>query len=266
MGGGQPGTAGTPGSGVDNYSTETQVDASANGQGQMSNMYVIDGLDVTSGIRQGVLNLTPNPESIQETSIQVNTYSAEYTRASGVEEVMTTKSGSEQFHGSVGRLVLLPRDVRQNSFLRSEIPAFPRQQHIGRDRRSGHPAQTVFISSSRLSRCAHRWRPTRRSRFADPAVHRMGESELSQYRWNKRAQQLPADERNRRRRSTATGSSVFPAACGTAATNNLPCSLPLIDTGNFSAPQVRNGTQYFVRIDKSCSRTTRSTAASIGRC
>ncbi len=99
-GGGQPGRAGTPGSGVDNYSTETQVDASANGQGQMSNMYVIDGLDVTSGIRQGVLNLTPNPESIQETSIQVNTYSSEYSRATGVQEVLTTKSGSEQFHGS----------------------------------------------------------------------------------------------------------------------------------------------------------------------
>src|SRR5881392_3717557 len=47
-GGGQPGRAGTPGSGVDNFSTETQVDASANGQGQMSNMYVIDGLDITS--------------------------------------------------------------------------------------------------------------------------------------------------------------------------------------------------------------------------
>src|SRR5436190_708305 len=100
-GGGQPGRAGTPGSGVDNYSTETQVDASANGQGQMSNMYVIDGLDVTSGIRQGVLNLTPNPESIQETSVQVNTYSSEYSRATGVQEVMTTKSGSEQFHGEV---------------------------------------------------------------------------------------------------------------------------------------------------------------------
>src|SRR5207302_3069458 len=99
MGGGQPGKAGTPGSGVDNYSTETQVDASANGQGQMSNMYVIDGLDITSGIRQGVLNLTPNPESIQESTIQVNTYSSEYSRATGVQEVMTTKSGSEQFHG-----------------------------------------------------------------------------------------------------------------------------------------------------------------------
>src|SRR5436190_815277 len=65
----------------------------------MSNMYVVDGLDITSGIRQGVLNLTPNPESIQETSVQVNTYSSEYSRATGVQEVMTTKSGSDQFHG-----------------------------------------------------------------------------------------------------------------------------------------------------------------------
>jgi len=51
---------GSPGSGVDNFSTEEQVDASANGQGQNNNQYVVDGLDVTSGIRQGVLNLTPN--------------------------------------------------------------------------------------------------------------------------------------------------------------------------------------------------------------
>jgi hypothetical protein len=66
MGGGQPGGAGTPGSGVDNYSTETAVDASANGQGTVANKFIIDGLNVTSGIRQGVLNLTPNPDTIHQ--------------------------------------------------------------------------------------------------------------------------------------------------------------------------------------------------------
>jgi len=30
---------------VDNYSTELQVDASANGAGSVGNMYVVDGLD-----------------------------------------------------------------------------------------------------------------------------------------------------------------------------------------------------------------------------
>src|SRR5581483_3205388 len=93
-------TSGSPASGVDNYSTEEQVDASANGQGQNNNQYVIDGLDVTSGIRQGVLNLTPQPESIQETSVQVNTFSVEHSRAAGLQTVFTTRSGTDSFHGS----------------------------------------------------------------------------------------------------------------------------------------------------------------------
>src|SRR6266700_3478902 len=45
---------GSPGSAADNYSTETQVDTSANGQGAVGNMYIVDGLDVTSAIRAGV--------------------------------------------------------------------------------------------------------------------------------------------------------------------------------------------------------------------
>ena len=93
-------TSGSPASGVDNCSTEEQVDASANGQGQNNNQYIIDGLDVTSGIRQGVLNLTPQPESIQETSVQVNTFSVEHSRAAGLQTIFTTRSGTDQFHGS----------------------------------------------------------------------------------------------------------------------------------------------------------------------
>src|ERR1700723_3165259 len=92
--------SGSPASGVDNYSTEEQVDASANGQGQNNNQYVVDGLDVRSGIRRGGLNLTPQPEAIQETSVQVNTFTSEYSRAAGLQTVFTTKSGTDGFHGS----------------------------------------------------------------------------------------------------------------------------------------------------------------------
>ena len=38
--------------------------------------------------------------------------------------------------------------------------------------------------------------------------------------------------------------------CGTAAVDNIPCALPMIDSGSFGATQVRNGTQYFARLDK----------------
>ena len=39
--------------------------------------------------------------------------------------------------------------------------------------------------------------------------------------------------------------------CGTTAgQNGVPCTLPMIDQGSFGATQIRNGTQYFARIDQ----------------
>ncbi len=108
--------SGSPASGVDNFSTEEQVDASANGQGQNNNQYVVDGLDVTSGIRQGVLNLTPQPDSIQETSIQVNTFSVEHSRAAGLVTMFTTRSGTDAVSRLGIRLVQLSGDVCQSAF------------------------------------------------------------------------------------------------------------------------------------------------------
>ena len=129
MGGGQPGGAGgTPGTGVDNYSTETAVDVSANGQGTVANQFIVDGLNVTSGIRQGVLNLTPNPDAIQETSIQVNTFSSEYGGGSSIQMASTTKSGSEQFHGLVSDYYNNQKHVLEHGVhgARTEVQSVPR--------------------------------------------------------------------------------------------------------------------------------------------
>ena len=49
-----------------------------------------------------------------------------------------------------------------------------------------------------------------------------------------------------------TAQDIFGAGatgCATAATSNIPCALPMIDSGSFGATQIRNGTQYFARID-----------------
>src|SRR5262249_9710489 len=45
-------------------------------------------------------------------------------------------------------------------------------------------------------------------------------------------------------------SDIFPTTCGTAATNNLPCSTAMIDSGIFNSSTFRNGDQYFFRVDK----------------
>jgi len=253
VGAGEPGAAGTPGSGVDNYSTETQVDVSANGQGQMSNMYVIDGLDVTSGIRQGVLNLTPNPESIQEASVQVNTYSAEYSRATGVQEVMTTKSGSERFHGSaadwfydqdmfsLGHFTgpkYLPFHGNNMSFSVGG-PIVPHHKFYG------FFAVEPLRSSSAASGSIQ---------FADPAFASWAETTfpgtvgpkiLSTY--------TPVNVSSV---STVNAQDYFGVdqnnnpLCNTQATHFIPCATNVEDLGNYSAVGIRNGTQYFVRVDK----------------
>jgi Flp pilus assembly protein TadD len=47
-----------------------------------------------------------------------------------------------------------------------------------------------------------------------------------------------------------TAADIFPTTCGTPATNNLPCSLPMIDSGIFNSSSFRDGDQYFLRVDK----------------
>jgi hypothetical protein len=248
MGGGQPGKAGTPGSGVDNYSTETQVDASANGQGQMSNMYVIDGLDVTSGIRQGVLNLTPNPESVQEASVQVNTYSSEYSRATGVQEVMTTKSGTDQFHGTAADWFY---DQHMFSTTHFSGPTYLPFHGNNMSFSVGGPVipHKKFFFFFAVEPLRSSLATSGAIQFADPQFIAFAQSNpllsgtvgthiLSTY--------LPTDVTSVAVKSTAASI----ANCGTGQTDNLPCDLPMVDQGNFSAPQIRNGTQYFVRVDK----------------
>jgi len=115
---------GSPGSAADNFSTETQVDASANGRGSVGNMYVVDGMDVTSDIRPGVLNLTPNPDSIQEMTVQPNTFTVDYGRASSVQMVMTSKYGTDQFHGNVSDYYTYQGFWAGTEFLHNYAPPF----------------------------------------------------------------------------------------------------------------------------------------------
>jgi len=94
-----PGVTGLGSGSSTTFAPENWVNASANGQGATGNQYIVDGMDVTSTIRPGVLNLTPNADATQEVSVQTNTYTVDYGRSGSIQTQMTTKSGSNQFHG-----------------------------------------------------------------------------------------------------------------------------------------------------------------------
>lgn len=242
---------GTPGSGVDNYSTETQVDVSANGQGTVANQFIVDGLNVTSAIRQGVLNLTPNPDVIQESNIQVNTFSVEYGGSSSIQMASTTKSGSDQFHGLASDYFTyqnmyanfsLPGSSKKYAPFHSNNfsftvggPIIPHKQlfffFAAEPQRSSASTggQTILSPDPAFAAFAQSHFP---STFGTFILNNYAPTGLS---GNSVAQ---------------TAADIFPGTCGTAATFNLPCATPMIDSGIFNSSTVRNGNQYFLRIDK----------------
>lgn len=241
-------SGGSPGSGVDNYSTELQVDASANGAGSVGNMYVVDGLDVTSAIRPGVLNLTPNPDSVQEASIQTNTFTVEYGRASSVQMAMTTKSGSEQFHGTASDYFTNQKLWAGTEFVHNYAPYHSNNisATIGGPIIPHHQFFFFFaIEPLRASTSTGNSTQT----YEDPQFAAWAKQNFPNTLGTKILTSYPASN------ATTTGvartaNDIFPGTCGTSATFNLPCSMPLIDSGIFNGTNYRNGNQFNVRADK----------------
>jgi len=81
----------------------TLINGGTDGGTGSVNYYLDGGINMTNLRNTG--NILPNPDAIQEFRVQTNSYNAEYGRyASGVINVLT-KSGTNQFHGSVFEFV-----------------------------------------------------------------------------------------------------------------------------------------------------------------
>jgi outer membrane receptor protein involved in Fe transport len=81
----------------------TLINGGTDGGTGSVNYYLDGGVNMTNLRNTG--NILPNPDAIQEFKVQTNSYNAEYGRyASGVVNVIT-KSGTNQFHGSVFEFV-----------------------------------------------------------------------------------------------------------------------------------------------------------------
>jgi Carboxypeptidase regulatory-like domain len=247
---------GSPGSGRDNYSTETQVDASANGQGAVGNMYVVDGLDVSSSIRPGVLNLTPNPDTIQEATVQTNTYNVDYGRASSVQMTMTTKSGGNRYHGNASDYFTYQKFLARTHFSGSSYHPFHSNNisaTIGGPIIPKHDAGFFFfgIEPLRASNAV-----SSGITFNDPAFAAWAATAFPNSLGTKLLNTYPVSNVSGVT-VTKTAANFYPVnttgqpICGTPSTFNLPCSTPMLDSGNYGDTAYRHGTQYLIRLDKS---------------
>lgn len=261
---GGPGVAsGTPGSSVNNFSTETAVDVSANGQGTVANMWTIDGLDVTSSVRQGVLNLVPNPDLIQEANNQVNTYTSEYGHGSGLQVAMTTKSGSDQFHGMASDYFNYQPMFAKYSLPGSDHPYNPFHSNNLSGTIGGpiipHHQFFFFFGIEALRSSASTGNQA--VSFADPAFSAFAQTNnpgtfgtkiLGTYlptHFVTSGAPITADQYFGRV-DPSNPNSPYICAADPASIENIPCNLSMLDNGTFNSANITNGTQYFIRIDK----------------
>jgi hypothetical protein len=251
-----------------NFAPENWVNASASGQGATGNQYIVDGMDVTSTIRPGVLNLTPNSDVLQEVSVQINTYSVDYGRAAAIQTAMTTKSGTNQFHGLASEYYQY-----QNLAARGEFgvpqPTAVNPYHVNNMSFAvGGPViphKEFFFFAGYEPYLSLASNGTALDGFEDPAFVTFAQSVEPNSPEVALMQKYPtAGMVNTKVAATAGslyGNTLSTPAAQQACANgvgnvtaydgiSVPCSLPVFDTGNFNSSNYYNAEQYNVRVDK----------------
>jgi hypothetical protein len=107
-GGGQyynaPGTQSGPtpsGGSTGIFATENLTPGYSNGNQAQNNGVSIDGISTTSAVWGGATVVTPSEDSVEDVKITTNSYDAENGRFSGAQVEITSKSGSNDIHGSL---------------------------------------------------------------------------------------------------------------------------------------------------------------------
>jgi hypothetical protein len=94
-GGGQSGGA----DGI--FKTENGAQVISSGQQTENNGISIDGISTTSAVWGGATVVTPSEDSVESVKILTNSYDAEDSRFAGTQIQITSKSGTNNYHGSL---------------------------------------------------------------------------------------------------------------------------------------------------------------------
>jgi hypothetical protein len=100
----QPGVQSAPtpsGGSTGIFATENLVEGFSNGNQAQNNGISIDGISTTSAVWGGSTVVTPSEDSVEDVKIVTNDYDAEDGRFTGAQVQITSKSGTNDFHGSL---------------------------------------------------------------------------------------------------------------------------------------------------------------------
>lgn len=239
-----PGVGGFIGAGPDSFAIQSVTNATANGKWGNSNAITMDGIPLMSNIVLGAVNISPNPDSIQEMAVQTNSFSVTGSSSgSSVVGSMTTKSGTNQFHG-VAHYTFTNQSMQAGTeFIHTYAP-FKRHSISGA---LGGPVikdKTFFFVSMESKRSTRT--STALSTFEDPAFVAWANGHFPNSIGTSLLNKFPID--NYMKSSVVRwGSSDYTAACTTP---TATCNQPYLAQGPAGVSPPSLGLQYNVRGDQ----------------
>jgi Carboxypeptidase regulatory-like domain/TonB dependent receptor len=249
----------------DLYSNEFGVNMNANGARTESNNFLIDSSTVSSSQRSGVVNISPNTESVQEVRVAVNNFSAEYGRNGSVLVNIVTKSGTNELHGGAS-YYYTNNDLQAKNHFERTTPDFSRNElswgfggPITRDR-------TFFFVSGDLLRSQVAISGDRTVITPDFArfMQQNRPNNVSTYIMNTFPASFTPD------RNLQTAGALLGASCSgstpiSSPVGNIPCNLPVIGVGTWNDTSPRDGLQWTARADHNFNQSRDRLYGSINR-
>ncbi|MGB6191914.1 MAG: carboxypeptidase-like regulatory domain-containing protein, partial [Terracidiphilus sp.] len=128
-----PGGSGTQQAGI--FQTENGPQIQTRGGQYETNSISIDGISTVSAVWGGTSVITPSEDSVQDVKIVSNSYDAEVGRFSGGQIEVTSKSGTNNLHGSLFFKASRPglNAYQRWNGVGSEVPGNPASRGLNRD-------------------------------------------------------------------------------------------------------------------------------------
>lgn len=243
-----PGVTGLNGA-SDNFNPEYFAGMSANGASPRGNTYNVDGLSITSNITNGTANLGVNPEAVEELAVETNTFKAEQGLGSSIVVSITSKAGTNQYHGAANYWF-----TNQDMRARTSLPFIAAYAPFKRNNVSGAfggPIQknkTFFFGAVELLRQTDATASV--ETIESPQFLTWARTNFANTLGTKLLTDYPASAVQVTNPSFRTAQQVIGNDCGTAAAANIPCALPVLAQGTWGRAPRRNGLQYSLRGDR----------------
>ncbi len=243
-----PGVTGLNGA-SDNFNPEYFAGMSANGASPRGNTYNVDGLSISSNITNGTANLGVNPEAVEELTVETNTFKAEQGLGSSIVVSITSKAGTNQFHGA-SNYWFTNQDMRA----RTSLPFIAAYAPFKRNNVSGAfggPIQknkTFFFAAVEMLRQTDATASV--ETIESPEFVNWAKAAFPNSLGTKLLTDFPATAVGITNPAFRTAQQVIGADCGTAAASNIPCALPVLAQGTWGRAPRRNGLQYSFRGDR----------------